>query len=471
MTVDLLESDEACRRRGPRSRIAGSRSTSTRTRTRSSRRCSMPGSGGREDLAVVGDEDQTIYTFTGATSGYLTGFTVALPGGADRGARQQLPVDAPGAGPCQPRAGGRSRGDGRAGRRGRSRDRPSGWKPTLLAGPAPAIAGFETDEAELTAMTAAIRDLARDGVAHADMAVLVRTNAQLPAIEAGLGSGRDPVPRPRRTVLRPPRGPARVAGGGRAGPAGGAAPRGGDVGGQTDAPARLAEAFERELGVRRADVPEATPRANATRPWSRCWSSPRRSWPRIRAPMSAAFLDEVERRAEAEAGGAISGVELLTYHRAKGLEWEAVFLPALEDGTLPIRQASEPGGARRGAAAALRRNHPGPAPPVAVVGSPADRGHRSRGPAQPVAVPRRARPAAGPDGAGRALGTSASSGSAAKGDRSPLSNALACLADGPRPGRRRRPVHRLPRHHDRGHRRPPTALHPGAPTRAWASGR
>ena len=27
--------------------------------------------GGRDDLAVVGDEDQTIYTFTGATSDYL----------------------------------------------------------------------------------------------------------------------------------------------------------------------------------------------------------------------------------------------------------------------------------------------------------------------------------------------------------------------------------------------------------------
>ena len=35
--------------------------------------------GGREDLAVVGDEDQTIYTFTGATSDYLIGFADALP--------------------------------------------------------------------------------------------------------------------------------------------------------------------------------------------------------------------------------------------------------------------------------------------------------------------------------------------------------------------------------------------------------
>ena len=35
------------------------------------------------------------------------------------------------------------------------------------------------------------------------------------------------------------------------------------------------------------------------------------------------------------------GVHLLTYHRAKGLEWEAVFLPRLEEKELPYGKASQ----------------------------------------------------------------------------------------------------------------------------------
>jgi DNA helicase-2/ATP-dependent DNA helicase PcrA len=56
----------------------------------------------------------------------------------------------------------------------------------------------------------------------------------------------------------------------------------------------------------------------------------------------AGFLEEMGRRAAQEAEGTGGGVNLLTYHRAKGLEFDAVLLPAVEEGLLPIRQASTP---------------------------------------------------------------------------------------------------------------------------------
>ncbi len=55
--------------------------------------------------------------------------------------------------------------------------------------------------------------------------------------------------------------------------------------------------------------------------------------------MRPGILAELDRRRAAERAGSADGVNLLTYHRAKGLEWDAVALPMLEDGSLPIRQA------------------------------------------------------------------------------------------------------------------------------------
>ena len=114
---------------------AGSASTSTRTRTCSSSGCSSCGLGDRQDVCVVGDEDQTIYTFTGASSDYLTGFADAAPGRAGRHARRQLPIQPAGARAREPAA--------RLDRTRRSGSRPPGRPGPEPDDPAPQHRGRE----------------------------------------------------------------------------------------------------------------------------------------------------------------------------------------------------------------------------------------------------------------------------------------------------------------------------------------
>jgi DNA helicase II / ATP-dependent DNA helicase PcrA len=51
----------------------------------------------------------------------------------------------------------------------------------------------------------------------------------------------------------------------------------------------------------------------------------------------AEFLGDLQSRFAEESAG--RGVNLLTYHRAKGLEFEVVFLPRLEEGELPFKRS------------------------------------------------------------------------------------------------------------------------------------
>jgi DNA helicase-2/ATP-dependent DNA helicase PcrA len=274
--------------------------------------------GERRDLAVVGDEDQTIYTFTGASSEYLTGFTRRFPDAQVlqleqnyRSTPQVLAVA--------------NRLLARSGRR-----RSKRLVATREPGPEPVVVAFESAGAEAAALVAEARRLADLGVALEEIGVLVRTNAQIPPIEEALADagiryqvrGELFFRRPEvRQALRLLRSRADRAAGG----------------GLVDAVEAIW--FER-MGFRR----EADPDGEEARQRHASLVTLLGIAERLREADEradlAAFLADVERRAADEVDGVGGGVNLLTYHRAKGLEFDAVLLPALEEGLLPVRQAS-----------------------------------------------------------------------------------------------------------------------------------
>ena len=133
-------------------------------------------------------------------------------------------------------------------------------------------------------------------------------------------------------------------------------------------------------------------------------------------PPLARFLEQIALLGEADAETPEGRVALMTLHAAKGLEFDAVFLAGLEDGTLPherpwddVTASERLGRRRRGAAALLRGHDPGQAAAHALAGEAAHELRRGRGDLPrhgAVALP--GRPAAGAvrpgGGAGRPAG-------------------------------------------------------------------
>jgi DNA helicase-2/ATP-dependent DNA helicase PcrA len=292
--------------------------------------------GGRDDLTVVGDASQTIYSFTGATSAYLIDFP--------RQRRDAVVVRLVRDYRSTPQVVGLANaviGQAR-GTESRLRLELVGQRPP---GPEPDLKIFSDEPAEAAAVARRCADLIGTGTPASEIAVLFRTNAQSEAYEKALAEAEVPY------VVRG------------------------------------AERFFERAEVRRAMValraavrstPGETPLVEAVvdalsaTGWVRdrppAGGAAREQWEALAALVTLAeeyatvpavvpvgagaemrrdasladFCDELLRRAEQQHVPTVEGVTLASLHSAKGLEWDAVFLVGLVDGTLPTTYAKTP---------------------------------------------------------------------------------------------------------------------------------
>ena len=293
--------------------------------------------GDRDDLCVVGDDDQTIYSFTGASSRYLTEFPTRFPN-----ARTVELVDNYRSTAEVLTLANRVLAAGSV--------RPKRLRAQVDGGPEPRVLGFDDETEERSSVVEAIRHLLAEGVPAGEIAVVYRINSQSEPWEAALADAGIPY------AVR------------------------GDEG--FFARPEIAQAIRLLRTSLGSAEPDSTPPPPADARPSRPPSADRHvervlreglSWHPKREPSGAVARErwrnlgallaiaeravaadaevtveevvaDLERRArEGEASPEPDGaVALLTIHRAKGLEFDAVFVVGCEEGLLPISYAKDP---------------------------------------------------------------------------------------------------------------------------------
>ncbi|MFY1678684.1 MULTISPECIES: ATP-dependent DNA helicase UvrD2 [unclassified Streptomyces] len=283
--------------------------------------------GDRDDLCVVGDAGQTIYSFTGATPDYLLDFRGRHPGATvvrlvrDYRSTPQVVHLANGV---------------LARARGRAADHRLELVSQRPPGPSPDYTEYPDEPSEAEGVARRIGELVASGVPAGEIAVLFRTNAQSETYEQAFADAGIPyrLRGAERFFDRPEVRKARVA-------LRAAARFGGND-------ALLDDAADLPAQVRAVLSAEGwTPRPPAGS------GAVRERWESLAALVNLArdfvvshpeatlrdLVAELDERAEAQHAPTVQGVTLASLHAAKGLEWDVVFLVGVAEGMVPIAYA------------------------------------------------------------------------------------------------------------------------------------
>lgn len=301
--------------------------------------------GSRDDVTVVGDANQTIYSFTGATPQYLLDFSRTYPHATtvrlQRDYRSTPQIT-----------------DLANAVIGRAQGRVSGTRLELVGmrpdGPAPEFVGYEDESAEARAVVQGIQRLIAEGVPPQEIAVLFRIRAQSPAYEQELSAAglayhvqqgesffqRPEIRQAMGVIIRERQ----------------------KLGRQLDAERRagVAEDELARLAPRGEELLENCKNALVSAGYSEKepeGAKQRERWQSLKALVGVIeeitrknpdwslleLCDQLTVRAQTKQEPGTQGITLATLHAAKGLEWTAVFLVGLVDSTLPIKHAIKTG--------------------------------------------------------------------------------------------------------------------------------
>ncbi|MCW2764943.1 MAG: ATP-dependent helicase, Rep family [Nocardioides sp.] len=275
--------------------------------------------GGRDEICVVGDPAQTIYSFAGANASYLLDFPKKFPQATSvdlvRNYRSTPEVVAAANTLLA-----------------RSSSRGVELRAQRASGPAVTYTPHPDEVAEADATASAIARLRDSGRSLAEVAVLFRINAQSEAFEEALsGRGIAYVVRGAKRFFERPEvreAVTRLRGAARSGEA-------------DDAMLETVRGTLAGMGW----TPEAPTARGQTRDRWESWQALVNQATEFAATPGAdlnTFVDDLDRRASEQHAPVADGVTLATFHAAKGLEWDSVFLCGLQDGTLPITYAETP---------------------------------------------------------------------------------------------------------------------------------